>query len=376
MEIRQRALLGCAIAVTILLFACGMPQSAVVVSAGPAVSGVLNPAGVAPEGLESVGMYVLWQHDLGQIEGGKEIREVYLAGDNLLVEAGGTLFLFDAAKGFCKGAASLKGVLDQAPVMVGNSLYLMCGTWLLDVNPDSGEIRRDLAPRVAATCAPVPYPGSLLLGDATGRVVRFGLETGEHVWLASAEGAVTTPPVVDGKSVYVVGYKAKAVAMTGSEGKDLWTWSPAPPSQLTSGLMFADGRLYVGDNRGFVYCLLAEAGVPVWKYAAGGPVSLAPEFVRGKLLVFPYKSAALCMDPAGPTVLWEHPDAQRLLATGKKGLYLLTRDNCVAYVSLETGEEKWRRPLVKDCAVASDPSRDTFYIYLRSGPIMAIRELP
>ena len=374
MDIRQRALVGCAVAVTMLLFACEMPRAVGVASAVPEAYGVLDPGKAAPD-LEENGIYVLWQHDLGQIDSGEEIREIYLAGDTLLVEAGGTLFHFDATKGYCTAATSLANVVSEPPVIVNERLYLLSGRWVLDIDPDSGEIQRRIAPRLAVTSPPAPYPASLLLGGCTGRLVRLGVETGAHVWLTSAEGAVMTPPVFDGVNVYVVGHNGKVVAVSGDEGEELWRWGPKPPSKLTSGLTLADGRLYVGDNRGYLYCHTVE-GVPMWRYPTGGPISVAPEPVRGKLLVFPHKSEALCLDPEEPTVLWEHPDAERLLATGEKGVYLLTRDNSVAYVLLETGEEKWRRSLVEDCAVTSDPSQPTFYLYTRSGAIMAIRELP
>ena len=390
MDVRQMALLGCGAAVVMLLVGCEVPQAAELVSASRAPraasvaealeeeipEGALNPAAAMLD-LEREGLRVLWQHDLSQVAQGARIRTIYLVGETLIAEAGGSLFHFDAPTGVWKATTSLKNSLSQPPVMVEGKLYLLTGKGLHKIDPATGLMLKRLSPKVGATCPPVAYPASILLGCGDGKVFRFGLISEQHVWLATTEGAVHTQPVVDGGNVYAAGYKGQVVAMSGDGGVVFWKWRPSAPAKIVSGLCLAGDRLYVGDNRGYVYCLTTSDGLPLWSYPAGAPISVTPQVARGKLLVFPYQSEALCLALGSrPTLMWRHPDAERLIATGEEGVYLLTRDHSVAYVLLETGREKWRRPLPKHCAVVSDPSEPTFCLYTASGAIMALQELP
>ena len=361
---------------------CEVPRSRPELSAAPGWGlqpprKVLDPSTPLLE-LEQEGLKVVWKQDLGQFAGGKSLKEAYVTGSLLIAEShDSSLFHLDALTGVWTATTSLKTPLIVPPVMGEKALFVLSGRNLLMIDPQSGLVRKRLPPWVPFTCQPVPYPGSLILGASSGEVCRYDLQTEQRIWRASAEAIVMAPPVLDAANVYAVGLRGSLIGVSASDGRLVWRWQPPRPSYLLSGLALADDRLYIGDNLGYVYCLLAQEGpLVLWKYPTGGPLLVTPLPFDGKLLVCPYKEEALCLTLGPkPQLLWRHPDAERAITVGKSSVYVLTRDRSVACIASDTGKEKWRLPLGRDCMVTSDPSRPIFYVYKRGGGIMAIGEL-
>jgi outer membrane protein assembly factor BamB len=220
--------------------------------------------------------------------------------------------------------------------------------------------------------------GGLILGASSGEVTRFNLDKERRVWRASADTTIMTPPIVEGENVYAVGFMGSVLAVSDKEGRMFWKWQPKKPSRLISGIALRDGKVYVGDQLGYLYCITAQDGVVLWKYPTGAPILVNPMPIDGKLVVFTHGGETLCLalKDEGPTLLWQHPDAERPIALGRSGLlYVLTRDQSVACISLDTGKENWRVPLGKGCLITSDSTQPTFCVYRRGGGVMAITEL-
>ncbi len=383
MRIHRKDLMGFVVVVTVLLLGCEMVCGRL---AGREISEprptaragkVIDPANIQLD-LEAEGLKVWWRQDIGQVAGGKNLRHIYLL-DNLLAAEtlDGTLFYFDATTGVWTGITRLKSSLLAPPAIHEKTLYAVSGRALLMVNRESGLIEKRLLAQMPVSCQPLPFYDFLILSGGNGDIVCLDpQEDGRRIWRVRAGGSVDEPPLLRDARIYAVGYKGKVVAIPVHTGIVRWDWRPKAPSKLISGLALAEGYLSVGDNRGFVYRLTAEDGIFVWKYPAGAPV-VATAPIGEKLLVFTHRGGVLCLDVAGvePELLWKHPDGLKLIATGKRDVYMLTSDRCVTCVSLKSGKEKWRLPLAEDCAVVSEPSEPAFYVSQARGAIMAIREL-
>ncbi len=381
MNLGRKVLTGCAAAlVALLLTACETPRPRP--DARPAAAAaprkMLDPAQPYVD-LTAEELKRLWSHDLQQIAEGRGIRNVYVAGQTVVVETPDcTLLHLRTSTGVWIAATILNNPLSNPPAMGEDAMYATAGPSLLVIDPQSGEVRTRFRLRSATTCQPVPSGESVLFGGGNGAVSRFSTEQDRPLWKIRADGPVTEPPVLYEHRVYAAGLWGSVVAADWETGIVAWRWEPPSPSRLSSALAVADGKVYVGDTRSFVYCLPIQYGHPLWKYPTGGPVTGGPHVLEGgRLLVFTYEGDALCLELGEePRLLWRHADAERLVATGKAGLlYLLTRDGGVACVAPETGEEKWRLELAPGCAVASDPSLPTFYVYRPGGAIMAVTEM-
>jgi outer membrane protein assembly factor BamB len=359
---------------------CEMPQAQQVAPKSKDTAkqtDTLDPA--APlEGLDRLELKVIWRHDLGQIAQGKTIRQSYVAGNTLVVETlDGTLFYFDAITGVWRASTRLKAPLAVPPAAHGKMLYAVTDRAFLVIDTETGVVKNQLPPNLPVNRRPVVYGEDVVLAGGNGNVVLFRLPNGQQQWTASAGASVNDAPVIDGDVIFAAGHKGRLTAVNGETGVAVWTWEPRFPSLLTSGVELGTHRVYVGDNRGYVYSLTTHEGVTTWKYPAGAPISQTPVFVREKLLVFTYNGDTLCLDVGKdePVLLWKSADASRLIAAGKRHLYLLTRDGSLSRVLLETGKEDWRLPLGKGCAITSRPREPVFYVYRPSGQIAALSEL-
>jgi outer membrane protein assembly factor BamB len=339
--------------------------------------GVLNPSDVQLN-LQDQGLKVLWRQNLGQVaDAQKKLRRIYVAGDRLVAETpDGTLFYFNARSGVWTGSTALKGELWDAPILHGDHLYALGTQGLLVIDAVTGRILRQLPPRTPVSTRPIHYDGSLIVGAGNGRVIRIVLANGRHLWSASALGRVHNRPVVTGDTVYAAGYKGRLISADLASGNLSWTWTPREPSALMTGPELAGGFLYVGDNRGFLYCLMAEDGIVTSTFPCGAPVDGPPVAVDDRLLVFTYQSDMFCLNTGqNLTVAWQHPTASELLARGKNGLYLMTRAHTVVCVDAESGTQHWELGLPRECQSVSNPVTPTFYVANPSGDIIAVTEL-
>ncbi len=377
MNTHSKALLRCTIAMVLVLAACEAPRQ-LVVEREPVEPGMgpLDPASPFLN-LERERLRRVWLQNFRQVAEERVLRDVYLTGGLIVVEMGdGSLFHFDADNGEWKATTSLKSALAQPPVMIGERLYALTGRGLLVIAADTGLTEDRFRLKIAPTAPPVVFGTSLIIGGGNGDVVRMGGETGSRIWRVSVDGPVVDAPLCDPRNVYASGYKGEVVCAEGGEGTVLWRWKPKLPSRVLSGLLLADGKIYVGDNRGFIYCLAAQYGAPLWKIPVGDLIAKAPIYSDGKILIITTTGDLLCLRAGSePTRLWRYAGIERLVATGAKNLYFLTVDQSILAVSRDLGKKQWRRPLVQDCKIVSDPSKSIFYVFRPNGAIMAIDEL-
>jgi len=326
--------------------------------------------------LEKKGLQVLWSQALGQAVPGEELKALYAAKDLVILETtDANVAYLDARTGTWRSATSLKNSLSGPPVLGQRFLYLLSGGKVVAVDVGTGSVRNELPLRLGNSAPPVLYGDTLILGTADGKIVRFGLENGLHIWTRSAEGQVKERPAVRGKVVLAAAYKGNVVALEGEMGGLLWSWKPPEPAQLTSGVSLGPKGVYVGDDLGFVYYLDAETGMPIWKYPLGRPVLSCALLGNSKLFVSTYKSKGVCLEVEhSPAVLWTHPDAEKVIALGTDRAYCWTWNRSLCAISTDSGTEQWRLQMPSGWQAAAGEGKGAFYLFNRAGSILAVRE--
>lgn len=118
-------------------------------------------------------------------------------------------------------------------------------------------------------------------------------------WTFDAGGAVDSPPVTDGRLVFVGSEADNLHALDAAGGRQLWNHSPRG-HLWTSSLALGEGRLYVGSEGGELTALDPDTGRVVWRRTLAGEMQYAP-LVHGDTLyaTTTFVGARMTSDPRG-----------------------------------------------------------------------------
>lgn len=344
----------------------------------PAVSAkreVIDPASPLPD-LADKDLKTLWRQEMVQFAGNKTLKKLYVLDRTLVVETlGANLLYLDAHKGLWEGASSLSYALAQPPVMCGNDLYAISRGNLLRIDPGTGKVLSETVTGLAASSPPLAYDQSIIMGTADSNLWAVNVETGLRSWRISTQGPVKSALIRDGVSVYAAASGGSVVCVAPRLSSKLWSWKPGGRREITTGIAQVGGALFVADNTGFLYALDPASGRVRFNHPMGRAIAHLAPIGKDKLLVLAQRGEAFLMNVAGePKALWKFPDGKRFVTAGRKNVYLLCGDGSLAAVSLDKGELKWRFALAKQCSAKGGKQRGTFYLYSRSGSILALRE--
>ena len=139
----------------------------------------------------------------------------------------------------------------------------------------------------------------LIAGASDGGIHAIKVRTGEKVWsYVFSAGAINPSPVVDGNLVYGAhgeenpegGAIGRVVCVDASDvkaGKPKLVWEYRRSNRFgLSHPAIADGRLYVPDDSGELFCFNAKTGKLNWKYKYGTTARGAPLINGNKLYIF------------------------------------------------------------------------------------------
>ncbi|MCK4283025.1 MAG: PQQ-binding-like beta-propeller repeat protein [Candidatus Brocadiae bacterium] len=326
--------------------------------------------------LEQEGLKLLWRQELGK-RTDAPLRDIYCTGNIVVVEAeGGELHCLKSSDGTWKATRLLGDRLTRAPKAQGQRLYLVIKNNLYIFDTASGGLSGAYRPGFAIFTPPQVYGDSLILAGGNGHLRRMMLDAPRKGWLTSLEGPILEEPVIAEDRVFAAACYDKVIAVQAEDGLVLWKWKPREPSRISSGVAVLGHRLFVGDDRGFIYSLRADYGEPTWKMMAGASIVGRPRVVGTDVLVFTARPSLISIAAGGDMqTLWECEGATELVAAGETTAYVLTEDHSVVALCLETGKEMWRHPLPVDCEITGDPTRAAFYIVNSKGSIVALGEL-
>jgi hypothetical protein len=326
--------------------------------------------------LEQQGLKLLWPQELGQLTDNRRLRDIYVAGETVVVEAaGGEVHCLDSSTGVWKGTAVLVDALELPPAALGAQTLFVVHNSVYAFDMAADRLAEPYHPGFALSQPPAVRQGDVFLLGANGHVVKV-LEDGDRELLASLDAPFVAPPVFEGERLYASASGDQVIALDLSTGEPLWLWEPNRPSQLTSGVAVRGGLVFVGDDRGFLYGLNAEHAGQAWKTMFEAPVVGEPRLAGSRLLVPISKPAIVCVETEGQkAVVWRYEGASEVLTVGAETAYLLAGGPSVVAVALEDGEELWRERLPANCKVKGDPARPVLYVANTDGSIIAVAEL-
>ena len=140
----------------------------------------------------------------------------------------------------------------------------------------------------------------LVSGGADGCLHALKVRTGERVWSTHISTGVINPsPVIDGNLVYIChgeenpgGGSLGRVAcfdmsqVTAGKPKVVWDNKNLARRFGLASPAIADGKLYIPEDGGELYCFNAKTGKQLWKYKYGIVARGAPLICNGHLYIF------------------------------------------------------------------------------------------
>lgn len=147
----------------------------------------------------------------------------------------------------------------------------------------------------------------LVSGGADGGLHAFKVRTGERAWsYRFGAGVINGSPIVDGNKVYCHhgeenvegGAIGRVVCVDASQldakgqPKLAWEYKRSNRFGLASGALH-NGKLYLPDDSGELFCFDAKNGKVLWKYRYASEVRGAPLVADGKIYIFDVKGRLL-----------------------------------------------------------------------------------
>jgi outer membrane protein assembly factor BamB len=137
----------------------------------------------------------------------------------------------------------------------------------------------------------------LISGGGDGAVSAFKVNTGEKVWsFVYGTGAINCAPVVAGDYVYIghgennddSAQQGRVICLDATkvkDGKPAEVWKVDGIKAKFTSPIFADGRLYITNDAGMLYCLDGKTGKEIWKLRYGKNSKASPVLADGKIYV-------------------------------------------------------------------------------------------
>ena len=214
--------------------------------ATPARTGCMEAPAIA-------GPSIVWAAKVG-VQGWLN-NPVIVGGTVYVASAGDVQFESDAADGvyaidlgagtrrwFFPGSFDVNGVAANEDIVVATGDEGL--VWGIDADEGLALWTANLG--VAVFTNPLLLEDVVVVGDASGTVSAFDLETGQRQWRTTVTGAIRGGAAYDGEQLYVVG-EGREVAALDPAGRVLWRQTIAPRSGEGSNLKVFAAPVVAGD---------------------------------------------------------------------------------------------------------------------------------
>ena len=169
-----------------------------------------------------------------------------------------------------------------------------------------------------------PAPLRIAWSSAEGRVIENKL-LGHRVKFDDA----IHPAIVGGRVYFGSSVDDRLHCLELQTGRTLWSFFTGAPIRLAPTV--TNGRVYFGSDDGYVYCLQADSGEPVWQFRAGPDEDWL--LARGKMISrWPVRSGVLVQDGVAyfGAGIFPHEDVQLYAVNAADGAVIWKQDNVSA----------------------------------------------
>jgi len=220
---------------------------------------------------------------------------------------------------------------------------------------------------------PALWQDLAIVGDASGTVRAFALDSGKVRWKFKTGNAVYSTPDVAGDRVGVASADGCVYALRAASGKQVWKFKTARP--IVACPRIADGVVFIGSSEGKFRALDLVTGRLVWEFRdVQGFVETRPLVHDGKVIFGAWGGSLYALDAKTGALAWkwkgDRPAALLspaacwpVAAAGK--VFIVAPDRKMTAIDAQTGNQIWR---TGDYAVRESIglSTDSRRIYVRA----------
>ncbi len=205
---------------------------------------------------------------------------------------------------------------------------------------------------------PVSSPASgshshVYVGSWNGRIYAIAKDDHRVDWSYVTSAPITArAEVAEGavEAVFVGGEDGRIYAFSPVREERKWWHRTGGP--ITAPPFFFKTYLFVGSSDFNLYAVRTIDGGIEWRYPAGAPIKQSPvAFSESDDVVYAIAGDAGLValhrrpDPKTGYVRWSFPGGTKVLAKGRRDLYVLDEARRVVALALETGKPRWASPL-------------------------------
>jgi outer membrane protein assembly factor BamB len=158
-----------------------------------------------------------------------------------------------------------------------------------------------------------------------------------------------------GNRLYIGTDRTNVAALRASDGKVLWQFNS--PGAIIASPSFHDGRIYVADYQGAMFCLDARTGRPIWRtnttkvppFGEGGFYS-SPAVAFGRVYAARDDGTVFAFDQRDGRVMWSFPThnfvygspAVARVPGTPPSVYIGSYDEHFYALDARSGKQRWR----------------------------------
>lgn len=234
----------------------------------------------------------------------------------------GTLYCVDAATGAFNWSYASGGSIWGGPAVQNGKVFANSygGAFALDANTGAWIWTSALGGNSHVTVA----DGMVFIGTHTASPTLAALDenTGAVIWTYNHPGggfvncngaAVAYGKVYFGVAMSPIG---EVICLDENTGASLWVFQcrnvtgagpdPKGPGWVTSTPAVHEGKVFVGSDDQYVYCLNAYNGIKLWEYQTGACIWSAPAVADGKVYVGANDHILYCLKEIDGSLVWNY----------------------------------------------------------------------
>ncbi|MEH6681121.1 MAG: PQQ-binding-like beta-propeller repeat protein [Sediminicola sp.] len=175
----------------------------------------------------------------------------------------------------------------RTPTVIGQSIFFGDNSYVYSLNRDTGE--ENWVINLSRPSSFTPYKQELIV-VASDKIYGIDPLNGTILWNNTIAGQTVSTPFLENETLYmgIIGNGiGSIVAINANNGDELWKKEVG--SSVAASPVVYDGKLYVNDQGGVLYCLNASNGSSIWQMTIGDFVTTSPTFVKGNgdIIVYP-----------------------------------------------------------------------------------------